>query len=67
MKKAADYKTVRGLHNHYLDLVTWCLCNNQIHLGVEMLFGVRIMKDSKKAIKKAYKLVLCAENLKENR
>jgi hypothetical protein len=67
MKKASDYKTVRGLHNHYLNLVKWCLLNNQIRLGVEMLLGVRIMKDSKRAVKKAYKLMLCAENLRENR
>jgi len=67
MKKVSDYKTVKGLHNHYLDLVTWCLVEGHIRLGTEMLFGVRIMKNSKKAVKKAYKLMLCAENLRENR
>lgn len=62
MKKAADYKTARGLHNHYLDLIVWCLTNNQIRLGVEMLMGrVRHTKD----VKGMQKLIERAENLKE--
>lgn len=61
MKKAADYKTVRGLKNHYLDLVIWCLQNNQIRLGVAMLMGrIRYTKD----VKGMRELIERAENLK---